>query len=373
MTDRIIRISPHAMFWIIVFVVLAASLIFFSEILLPFAAGAVIAYLFQPLVNRMTRAGIARSVAAFAIVAMVSLLLIAIFALIVPPVLNQLGQLVQKAPSYVEQMRGYLLQHYGQYIEPMRDQLGQQPAGQPKPDVSQQIAQNAAPWLASQLQGLVTSGLALFNSLALLFLTPVVAFFLLRDWNGMIEKIDKLLPRQDAPVIRQIAGEIDDTISAYLRGTLTVLLILSAFYMVALGLIGLNYGLLIGLGAGLISFIPYVGATAGFLVAGTVATAQFWPNYTSIGIVLGIFIIGQIIEGNVLTPKIVGDKVGVHPVWLIFALIASGYVLGFTGLLIAVPLAAAIGVLIRHAVQEYYDSDVYNERKSKPVATRAEV
>jgi len=153
---------------------------------------------------------------------------------------------------------------------------------------------------------------------------------------------------------------------------LIVLLIVSAFYMVTLGAIGLNYGLVIGLGAGLISFVPYLGSTSGFLVSGAVAVSQFWPDYTRIGLVCGIFVLGQLIEGNVLTPKIVGDKVRLHPVWMLFALIASGYLFGFTGLLISVPMAAAIGVLVRFAVRKYYGSPMYegedkHERKVETI------
>ena len=151
------------------------------------------------------------------------------------------------------------------------------------------------------------------------------------------------------------------------QGMLIVLLIVSAFYMVALGAIGLNYGLVIGLGAGLFSFVPYLGSTSGFLISGGVAISQFWPNYTQIALVCGVFVLGQVVEGNVLTPKIVGDKVRLHPVWMLFALIASGYLLGFTGLLISVPLAAAIGVLVRFAVRKYYGSPMYEGQESMSV------
>ena len=368
MRDDTIRLSPHATFWLIAGVVVVMTLLLFSEILLPFAAGMVIAYLFHPIVDGMRKIGIHRGAAAFAIIGVVSLVIVTILSLILPPVLDQLGQLIQALPRYADEARHYVVEHYGAYLQPFKDKLN---SGQPQQqanqqEISQQLTQNVVPWLVSQGQRLLYSSLALFNSIALLFITPVVAFFLLRDWDQMMAAINKLLPREDAPAIREIASEIDWTISAYLRGTLIVLIIVSAFYMVSLGIVGLNYGLLIGLGAGLISFIPYLGSTSGFLISGGVALSQFWPDYTKIGLVLGVFVFGQLIEGNILTPNIVGNKVRLHPVWLLFALIASGYLLGFTGLLISVPLAAAIGVIIRHLLQRYYESPMYDGHNAAP-------
>ena len=368
MTDSTFRLSPNATFWVLFVSLSLIALLVFSEILLPFAAGFVLAYLFQPFVDRMNRWGIDRGVGAFIIIAVVTLIIAIIAALILPPVIDQLAQLIQEIPRYYQEARTYILDHYGRYLPPG----GSRASGPQAPGLPPQITQDLAPWLLSQLQTLLQGSLALFNSLALMFLTPVVTFFLLRDWDQMIAGIEKLIPRQDAPVIKKIAHEIDATISGYLRGLLIVLLILSAFYMVALGAVGLHYGLVIGLGAGLVSFVPYLGSTSGFLVSGAVALSQFWPDYTRIALVCGIFVLGQIIEGNVLTPKIVGDKVGLHPVWLLFALIASGYLFGFTGLLISVPMAAAIGVLVRFAVRKYYGSPLYegedkHERKVETI------
>ena len=355
MPDSTIRLSPNATFWVLFFALSLVGLLVFYEILLPFVAGFVLAYLFQPFVDYMGRWGINRGVAAFIIIAVLALIIALIAALIVPPVIDQLAQLIQALPRYYQEARAYVFKNYGSYLLPLQKELGNGQAS----GSQGQITQDLAPWLLRQLQTLVQGSLALFNSLALLFLTPVVTFFLLRDWDDMIAGVEELLPRQDAPAIKEIAEEIDWTISGYLRGMLIVLLIVSAFYMVALGAIGLNYGLVIGLAAGLISFVPYLGSTSGFLVSGGVALSQFWPNYTMVALVCGVFVLGQVVEGNVLTPKIVGDKVRLHPVWMLFALIASGYLFGFTGLLIAVPMAAAIGVLVRFAVRKYYGSPMY--------------
>ena len=372
MNDSTFRLSPNATFWVLFCSLSLVALLVFYEILLPFAAGFVLAYLFQPFVDRMNGWGLDRGVAAFIIIAVVALIIALIVALIVPPLVDELAQLIQELPRYYQEARAYILQHYGSYLPPLQKLGAPRAPGPRAPGLPPQITQDLAPWLFSQLQTLVQGSLALFNSLALMFLTPVVTFFLLRDWDDMIAGVEELLPRQDAPAIKEIAEEIDWTISGYLRGMLIVLLIVSAFYMVALGAIGLNYGLVIGLGAGLISFVPYLGSTSGFLVSGAVAVSQFWPDYTRIGLVCGVFVLGQVIEGNVLTPKIVGDKVRLHPVWMLFALIASGYLFGFTGLLISVPMAAAIGVLVRFAVRKYYGSPMYegeekHERKAKTI------
>ncbi len=356
MNDSTIRLSPGAAFWVIFSALALMALMLFSGVLLPFAAGFVLAYLFHPIANRMCRAGIPRGAAAFAIVSALIVALAIVFALIVPPLVDQLGQLIQKLPRWYEGTRNYLTQHYGHFLQHIGEP---QNPGAPGP-VVQEIRQQVTPWLISQLQGLLKSGLDLFNSLALLFLTPVITFFLLRDWDKMTGSIREFLPKRQAPAIVELAGEIDSTIAGYLRGTLIVLLIVSGFYMIALGTIGLDYGLLIGLGAGLISFVPYLGSTSGFLVSGGVALHQYWPDYTMVALVCGVFIFGQLMEGNVLTPNIVGNRVQLHPVWMLFALVASGYLLGFLGLIISVPLAAAVGVLVRFAIRKYYDSPMHN-------------
>ena len=356
MSNTPFRLSPAAKFWVIFTALALAALVLFSPILLPFAAGFVLAYLFHPIVNRMHRIGIPRGLSAFLIVAALIIVMAAILALIAPPIIDQLGQILRELPGWYERSRDYIVQHYGTYLQQI---TGHQRSESP---VEQQITQHVTPWLFEKLQGLLQSSLDLFNSLALLFLTPVVTLFMLRDWNKMIASVNKFFPRQHAPVIAGIAQEINSTIAGYLRGTLIVLVIVSGFYMVTLGLIGLNYGLLIGLCAGLISFVPYLGSTGGFLVSGGVAFYQYWPDYKMVALVCGVFVFGQLMEGNVLTPNIVGNKVRLHPVWMLFALIASGYLFGFLGLLISVPLAASVGVLVRHLIRGYYESSMHNGR-----------
>ncbi len=214
-------------------------------------------------------------------------------------------------------------------------------------------------WITAFLASLWSGGSALVSLFSLIVVTPVVAFYLLYDWHRMIRTVDAWVPLQQRETVRGLAREIDAAIAGFVRGQSAVCLILGSFYAVALTLAGLNFGLLIGLISGLITFIPYVGSMTGLILSLGVAVAQFWPEYTSILLVLGIFLFGQFIEGNVLAPKLVGESVGLHPVWLIFALLAFGYMFGFVGLLVAVPLAATIGVLTRFALKRYLQSSIY--------------
>ena len=219
-------------------------------------------------------------------------------------------------------------------------------------------------WLTTFLRSLWSGGRALVSLFSLVVVTPVVAFYLIYDWHRMIRSVDSWIPIQHRDTVRELAREVDAAIAGFLRGQTAVCLILGSFYAVALTLTGLNFGLLIGLISGLITFIPYVGSMTGLVLSLGVAVAQFWPAYGSILIVLGIFLVGQFVEGNVLAPKLVGESVGIHPVWLIFALLAFGYLFGFVGLLVAVPLAATIGVLARFALRRYLQSSLYTGEKA---------
>jgi predicted PurR-regulated permease PerM len=195
--------------------------------------------------------------------------------------------------------------------------------------------------------------------ISVLVIMPVVTFYLICDWHEMVATLDGWVPPQHRATVHRLAGEIDAAISGFLRGQAGVCLIVGIYYVLALSLVGLNFGLLIGLTAGVLTFMPYVGAMAGLLIGTSVAVGQFWPQWTSIAAVVGIFLVGQFFEGNVLQPKLVGDHVGLHPVWLIFAMFAFGYLFGFVGLLIAVPLAAAIAVLFRFGLNQYFESPFY--------------
>jgi predicted PurR-regulated permease PerM len=209
-------------------------------------------------------------------------------------------------------------------------------------------------------------GQALISVVSLVVVTPVVAFYLLYDWDHMIERIDALLPREHAETIRALGRDVNVAIAGFIRGQGAVCLILGLFYAVSLTVVGLNFGFLIGSVAGVISFIPYVGSLVGFFLSVGVALVQFWPDWIWIGAVIAVFVVGQFLEGNILQPRLVGSSIGVHPVWLMFALFAFGSLFGFVGVLLAVPVTAAIGVLVRFAVSRYRLSALYLDRDDGP-------
>ena len=209
------------------------------------------------------------------------------------------------------------------------------------------------------LETALSSAAGLINIIMLFVIVPVVAVYMLLDWDRMIANLDALLPRDHAPMIRRLAGDIDRTLASFIRGMGTVCLILGTYYALALMLVGLQFGLVVGFIAGLVTFIPYLGALIGGALAIGLALFQFWGDWLSIGLVGGIFVIGQVVEGNLLTPKLVGNSVGLHPVWLILALSVFGTLFGFVGMLVAVPMAAAFGVIARFAVDQYQESLLY--------------
>lgn len=350
------------LFWVVAAGLLFIGLAALNDILLPFVVGIILAYALSPLVDLLERNGVGRGIASLGVVTLIIVTVVLLVVMIVPLLVRQVQELAQALPGTIEQLRGFV-----ENVAPA--QLGQK-GQQGLEKASDAVAQNwqsVAAWLASSLW---SGGLAVVNFLALLVVTPVVVFYLLVDWHRMLGKIDSWLPREHAPTIRALARDMDRSVSAFVRGQGAVCLIMAAFYGVGLTLTGLNYGLLIGLISGFITFIPYAGATLGLLTAATVAVMQFWPEVLPIVIVLGVFMAGQALEGLVLTPYIMGSSIGVHPVWVIFALFVFGYLFGFVGALIAVPLAAAVGVLIRFGLDTYLKSSVYTGREPPPPAPR---
>jgi predicted PurR-regulated permease PerM len=277
----------------------------------------------------------------------------------VAPVLGgQLASFIANIPELVTKLQTLLSDQSLPWVQKL---LG---AGfSPDKSISELVTQGAG-WITTFLQGLWSGGRALVSLFSLIVVTPVVAFYLIYDWHRMIKTVDSWIPVHQRAIVRQLAREVDAAIAGFVRGQSAVCLILGLFYAVALTLTGLNFGLLIGLISGLITFIPYVGSMTGLILSAGVAVAQFWPDYTWIALILGIFLFGQFIEGNLLAPKLVGESVGLHPVWLIFALLAFGYLFGFVGLLVAVPLAATIGVLARFAMRRYLESSLYTGKET---------
>jgi predicted PurR-regulated permease PerM len=341
-------------FWVVSFLVLILVLWLLSPILLPFIAGLVLAYFLDPVADALERLGLPR-VAATAVILLLSLLFLVLIVLLIVPILGD--QIVKFAGDLPTLMQSLLARFNDVAPQWMKDAIAK--SGTDIQGSISDIAGKAAGWTATLLASVWSGGMALVNILSLMVVTPIVAFYLLADWDRLVAKVDSWLPRDHAESIRAIFNDIDAAMAGFIRGQGTVCLLLGLFYALALTVAGLKFGLVIGIGAGFLSFIPYVGALVGGVVAIGVALVQFWPDFASIAIIIGIFAAGQFTEGNFLSPKLVGSSVGLHPVWLMFALFAFGYVFGFVGLLLAVPLAAAAGVLVRFALNQYLASKLY--------------
>ncbi len=337
---------------------LGAALLFclwlFQGILTPFVLAAVIAYFLDPIATRMSRLGIRRSLGAFSLIFLLMALGLAAMLLLYPIILAQLGILVQRLPTYVAGM-GALLRDM---LLRMEEALGPDMMDQRLRELAVNQAGTMLSWIVTATTRLIGGGFALFQVFTLVVVVPVVAFYLLRDWQGMLGRVESWLPRKNAAVLRQLARDTDRVLSAWLRGQLLCCAALGLFYAVALQLAGLELGLTIGLMAGILTFIPYVGSLTGFAAAVLLAMGQF-GTWNEVMVIVAIFVVGQTIEGYVIYPYLLGDRVELHAVWVIFALFAGGVAFGFLGVLLAVPMAAALGVVARYWLRRYLESPLY--------------
>lgn len=347
-------ISRTHFFWLVCLAVTVLLLWLLSGILLPFVAGMAVAYFLDPACDRLERLGLSRTLATWVVTIVFTLAFIVLLALILPATVSQAVDLMQRLPQLLESLRSSI----ELLLQRMDSSVADNLLEQARSALSGAFT-NIASILTDAALGILSGGAALLSLLSLLFLTPVVSFFLLRDWDRMVARIDGWLPRPHAPAIRRLAREADEMLSGWVRGVLTVCISLSIFYAVGLTLVGLPSGLLIGIAAGMLSFIPYLGAALGFVLSVGLAFLQF-DSWLLIGAVALIFLFGQAVEGNILTPKLVGDRIALHPVIVIFAVLAGGVLFGFVGVLLALPVAAVIGVLVRFALQQYLNSDLYH-------------
>ncbi|WP_238367001.1 AI-2E family transporter [Mesobacterium pallidum] len=336
-------------YWGIAALVFAVVLWFLGDILLPFVLGAAIAYFLDPLADRLEAAGLSRSMATATITVSAIIIFVLLAIVVVPSLVRQTGQLIELAPQLFRRIPEFLNTHFPQLMEDggvVRETLA---------SIGDTIKERGAELINTAL----SSAASILNVLMLFVISPVVAVYLLLDWDRMVARVDTLLPRDHVDTIRHLASQIDRTLAGFIRGMGTVCLILGSYYALALWLVGLQFGLVVGVIAGVLTFIPYVGAIVGGGLAIGLALFQFWGEWYWIVAVAIIFQVGQLIEGNVLTPKLVGNSVGLHPVWLILALSVFGALFGFVGMLVAVPVAAAIGVLVRFAIDQYRSSSLY--------------
>ncbi|NSY38543.1 AI-2E family transporter [Leisingera sp. ANG59] len=346
-------------YWGIAALVFAVVMWALGNVLMPFVLGAAIAYMIDPVADRLEAWGMSRTGATATITVGTLLIFLLLLLIVVPTLIAQMIDLAQVLPQLLRDARAFAIEHFPTVFEENSR------IHQAVTSFTQTLQSRAMEVLQSVLGGAAS----FLNIVVLLVIAPVVAVYLLLDWDRMVARIDELLPRDHQPVIRRLAGEIDAVLASFIRGMGTVCLILGTYYAVALMLVGLNFGLAVGFIAGLVTFIPYLGALIGGALAIGLALFQFWGDWVSIGLVAAIFAIGQVAEGNVLTPKLVGGSVGLHPVWLLLALSVFGALFGFVGMLVAVPVAAALGVIARFVTEQYLDSRLY-QGQSHPSAEK---
>jgi predicted PurR-regulated permease PerM len=357
-------LKDKLIFWLVGFALLGAFLYMISGILLPFIVALMVAYFLDPAADKLEELGLSRGVATFTITISFFLIIALAVILIAPVLYHQLLEMLQKIPSYIAMANERLLPSFSALLEQFAPDLIEKAK-----ESASQISGYVLSFITTIVSNVWKSGLAVVNILSLLFVTPIVAFYMLRDWDNLLERIKGWLPAGSKEVIIQQAKEVDKTLSGYIRGQTNVCLILGAFYATGLSLAGLEFGFVIGLLTGILSFIPYVGLLVGFVLGIVIAIFQF-GDVLNVAIVATIFIVGQVIEGNFITPKLVGDKVGLHPVWIIFGMMAGASMFGFIGILVAIPVTAVIGVFVRFSLAQYLKIPFYNSLVEKQSTKR---
>jgi predicted PurR-regulated permease PerM len=346
---RLASPSRPVLFWGAAFLIGAVAVALLRDILLPFVAALALAYLLDPLVERLARLGVNRAAAALGMILLFFLAVGSLVAYAVPIIGSEVVAFIGKLPDYAAQItalandpsRPWLKTLVGEGLAEAEKSIGE-------------LASFGAGWSATLLGSLWSEGQALISVFSLLIVTPIVTYYLVTDWKEIVATLDRVVPAAHRETVRKLAREIDATISGFIRGQGTICLALALYYAIALWVIGLDHAILIGATAGLVSFIPYLGSLTGIVLSICVAILQFWPNWGMIPVVAAIFVVGQLIADYVLAPTLIGSKIKLDPVWMMFSIAAFGALFGFVGLLIAVPAGAAIGVLVRYAMAQYF-------------------
>jgi predicted PurR-regulated permease PerM len=325
-----------------------------APVLTPFAIAAMFAYLFDPLVGRLQRLRLSRGAAVSIVFFVLIVLLILILLWLIPYLERQIATLIRHLPDWIAWLQndavGWVNSRFGLELE--------MPDSQQLAAIFQEHWKEAGGTAASVLATVGKSGFALVSRIVHLVVVPVAFFYLLRDWDAMIARVHELLPRSIEPTVVRLARESDETLSGFVRGQLSVMIALGVYYGIALLLIGLDIGPLIGIIAGLISFVPYLGAIIGVLTAVIAALVQY-HDWLRVILVLVVFGIGHVLEAYILVPRLVGEKIGLHPLAVIFAILAGGELFGFLGVLLALPIASVVNVLLRYAHERYRASELY--------------
>jgi predicted PurR-regulated permease PerM len=365
-------LERQLLLWGLALFALLALLYSLSSILTPFVAGTVLGYLLNPVADRLKAAGLSRLGAAVLLLG-VFILVVGMAGLLLFPLLaRQFEGFVASLPGYLAALQELFSEWSGKLTSDYNAFLRQHglEASMPTLDlqkyVNDFIGENAAN-IGGFARSLLSRGVALINIVSVVVVTPVVAFYMLLDWEEMVEILDGLSPPRYREEVRQLAHEIDQAMAGFLRGQSAVCLFLGSWYALGLSFIGLNFGFLIGVIAGFLSLIPFVGSITAFVLSISVALVQGWPEWRLPLEAIAVVSIGLFLDGNVLSPRLVGASVGLHPVWLMFALFAFGALFGFVGMIVAVPVAAAMGVMLRFLARRYRASDYYLRPADPPV------
>jgi len=360
-------VSPRAyrlLFWVALLLLVVVALGALRSILLPFAVGLVVAYILAPTVGRLERWGVSRTLASLFVLAVFLFGVACIFILLVPLIEGQIVKLIARTPYLVALMQ----EQVGNLMQLLQERLPAEEVAKLRDLLGTKLGE-ALTWIVAILQGMITSSFAVLNILSLIVVTPIVAFFLLRDWQAIVGYIDSYVPRQSLATVREQAHIVSDTLVGFVHGQALVCLILAIYYAIALSIVGLESAVALGFLIGILAIIPIAGVTMALILSLGLAALQC-GQWAQVFMVAGVFAFGQTIEGYVLTPKLIGDRIHLHPVWVIFALFAGGTLAGFVGVLVAVPAAAVIGVLIRFALQRYRQSTLYDSRDAAPEPVR---
>ncbi|MGB1341490.1 MAG: AI-2E family transporter [Pseudomonadales bacterium] len=343
-------------FFVVTSVVLIVGLALnaLAPILTPFLLGALLAYLGDPWVDRLESWGLSRAVSATLVFACIALMLIMGLMLVVPLVSRELSELMLNLPAALIWLQATAAPMIAEWT-------GLDPLTLDLKSVAQNFLgewQQSGDLLGYMVGHISASGMALFGGLMTVALTPVVAFYLMRDWDVLVAQIDRLIPTASLSVVRRLCKDGDEMLAAFIRGQFLVMILLGVFYAIGLSFVGIEMAIVIGLVAGLASIVPYLGFVIGLLLAVIAAAYQF-QDWMHPGYVLVVFVIGQVLEGSLLTPWLVGDRIGLHPVAVIFAVLAGGQLFGFIGILLALPVAALLMVLVRYGVAVYLQSSFF--------------
>jgi predicted PurR-regulated permease PerM len=333
--------------WIAVTVLFLAAIVLLREILVPFLVGMAVAYLLSPLVSRLERAGVGRGIAAFGIVSLFYLAAIILMLVLTPLLVDEIASFVEHFPNYLSKLaelatdphRPWLRKLISEALEEARQSTGE-------------LTTLSTNFGSRLLRILWSDGQALLSTLSLLVIAPIVAIYLLADWEQILAMLDRIVPASQQKTARAIGSEVNEIVKIFLQGQGVICLVLAAYYAIGLKIVGVNHAYSIGIFSGLVSFAPYLGLITGLVLSLSVALLQFWPNWMPLLEILSVFICGQAIADYVLSPRLIGDRLKLNPVLILFAVAAFGYLFGFVGLLVAVPAAAAIGVVVRVFLEE---------------------